>query len=80
MSTQKIVETWEREKGMMLVVADHTLLKKNVSEDEFMKLTDTQGWRGVNYTDRIKFLNDNGYEVNRENLTNPELSAIPRET
>ena len=79
MSTQKTVEVWEREKGMMIVDADHTLLKKNLSADEFIKLSDHRGWRGVNYSNRVKFLQANGYEVSRENLMNAELSAISRE-
>jgi hypothetical protein len=33
---------------------------------------------GVMYDDRIKFLKDNDYELTRENLIDPELSAKPK--
>ncbi len=39
-----------------------------------------EDWRdftGVNYEDRIKFLEENGYEVNHANMINPELSHRP---
>jgi len=64
----------------------------NLSYEEASKLTDkkakelfenletpeTPEFTGVSFDDRIKFLEDNGYEVSRENFTT-DLSARPKE-
>lgn len=69
----KTIEDWERTRGIILV--GNVDLKKSLTGDEFQELCDTQAWTGVNHTDRIKFLQDNGHDVNRANMTDPSLSA-----
>lgn len=50
----------------------------SISEKEFLQIPITDK-TGVNHSDRIKFLKDNGYEVTRENMIDSSLSARPKE-
>lgn len=47
---------------------------EDITEKEFLAL-DLADKYGVNHDDRIKFLKDNGYDITRENMVNPDLSA-----
>lgn len=48
--------------------------------EAFKKLVrDNPGeFHGVNYSDRVKFLQDNGYEITRDNMMDSRLSAKQR--
>jgi len=50
---------------------------RTYSREEFDAIVkaDFHGFAGVNYKYRVKFLEVNGYEVNRENLMDGNLSA-----
>lgn len=48
-----------------------------LSDDEAFELFKEGEGIGVSFEDRIKFLEDNGYEVTRENLVDPSLSTKP---
>lgn len=68
----KSITDWERKKNVVLV--DHDDLDRVVSEDDFNKMVAEEQTVGVNFADREAFLTDNGYELTRENLVNPDLS------
>lgn len=68
----KTIEQWEQERG--LVVDDVSNPKKKVSEAAFNDLMASNNFKGVNHKDRVQFLEANGHDVTRENLTNTELS------
>ena len=53
--------------------ASATDLKKSMTEEEFDAI-ETKHLHGVNFEDREKFLKDNGYEVNRANMMDRDLS------
>lgn len=73
---KKPVTQWEKEQLMVVNIPDgDKLLDKEVTADEFKSLVDKHNFVGVNHEDRIQFLEDNGYEVNRKNMVDPELSA-----
>lgn len=78
MSETKSVEEWEIQKDL-LITGDVDLTEKMTWEEL------TQRWNilgedatGVIHADRIKFLEANGYETTRENMTR-NLSARPPE-
>lgn len=72
----KTISEWEAENGCIVI---------NLNPSD--KLTEAQ-WNaidisdkfGVNHTDRIKFLKDNGYEVTRDNMIDGSLSAKEAES
>lgn len=74
MSSKKLITTWEKEKGLILLnVKDPS---QKISEEDFNDIL-AQGMQshiGVNHEDRIKFLKDNGHEVTRENMINGFLT------
>lgn len=71
MDRTQTLEQWEREKGY--IVKGDVDINKQLSEAEFEAIPHGER-HGVNHADRIKFLQDNGYEVTRENMINPNLS------
>lgn len=73
--TKKLITTLEKEHGIMLIGSID--VKRKYSDDEFtVLLADSKTeYVGVNHEDRVEFLKNNGYEVTRENMTNPELSV-----
>jgi hypothetical protein len=79
--SKKQFKTWEIEKGLFAVDESAYDSTQMLSEEEFMQLwVDGEGqFVGVSYEDRIQFLNDNDYEVTRENIVNADLSVKPRE-
>lgn len=70
---KKIVAEWEKELGQFL--NGDVAGNKQVTQDEFIELTQEQGFIGVNYELRVEWLKENGYDVTRENLTNSDLSV-----
>lgn len=77
MAKGKKFEEWEKHFGLISKVYDPEKHKDTMTEDEFKEATmsNLDDVVGVNHDDRIKFLKDNGYEVTRENMANPDLSA-----
>lgn len=69
----KTLSEWEVEKGVLVIDGNP---KDAMTEAEFNAIDIGKKW-GVDHARRIKFLEDNGYKVNRENMINPELSAKP---
>lgn len=73
----KKIETWEREKQMMLPNLNGRDPSDRVSEDEFnAMLIDKDGQvtaTSVDVEGRSEWLEANDYEVTRENLMNPDL-------
>lgn len=61
------------------VARNKKLLPKTTDVDEFMEYVipriDTAEFIGVNYKDRVEWLEANGYELTRANLINPNLST-----
>lgn len=72
----KTIGELEREKGVV-ILGDINPNEKISKEDFKNLLLSPLNYVGVNYEDRIKFLKDNGYEVNRANLTDWNLSTKP---
>ena len=75
----KTFSDWEKEKGAFANDTKKYPGNKKMTESEFMDafLGNQTEFTGVNYEDRVKFLEDNGYKVTRDNLLNPELSSKP---
>lgn len=69
------IELWEKEANLLFTNITDDGLKKEITSDEFQNTIATSPFIGMNHSDRIKFLKDNGYEVTRENMANPELSV-----
>lgn len=71
----KTIAEWEREKGVMFLDARKHPVNKKVTEDEFMEILQTSEgeYRGVTHDDREKWLKDNGYDVTRANMLDPDL-------
>lgn len=78
---KKTFEKWEIERGMFAKDLSLFNSSKEITLEEFNDITSNNlnVIVGVNYKDRVQFLRANGYEVNRENLMNSELSAKPVE-
>ena len=70
---KKTIQEWEKEKGF--IITDKSIdIDKQITEEEINAIP--VGLKhGVDHKSRTEFLVSNGYEVTRENLTNPELSA-----
>lgn len=76
MSDKKKLTEWEREKGVLIKTATGNALTELLTEEEFTKYI-TENFHnicGVNWTDRIEFLKQHGYEVTRANITDSSLS------
>ena len=73
-------EQWEEKIGIISDHFDPKTKDNKLTEDEFRELAmpTNDSFRGVMHEDRIKFLKDNGYELTRENMCNPDLSAKPK--
>lgn len=91
MTESKTLLEWEETMGLMFT-GDVHLDRKLVGivpgsepqiddeeKDELQAYMRKNPYLGVNHADRTKFLEDNGYEVTRENMMNVELSAKPPE-
>jgi hypothetical protein len=72
---KKTLKTLEKERGVMFI--GDVDLSQRLSEEEMDELLakDYTTYVGVAHDDRTKFLKDNGYDVTRENMMNPDLSA-----
>lgn len=70
---KKTIDAWEREKHYM--VQGKVTASKEVTEDEFLELAQTQGYLGIDHDAREKLLKDNGHTVSRANMLNGDLSA-----
>lgn len=80
MSDKKKFSEWEKEKGLLYIKATDKQLAGDVTEQEFLDaVVDEAGHypHSLNWDDRTKFLQDNGYDLTRENYINPDLSARP---
>lgn len=73
MEDKMTIEQLEIEKGFFLTF-DHDP-KNTMDPDEFIQYALENGAVGVNYNARVEFLQENGYEITRENLMNPDLSV-----
>lgn len=76
--TQLAISEWEKHTGRFL--KDDTDVSEIVTLTQFNQIATLNNTIGVAYEDRVQFLEDNGYEVSRENLINPELSARRKDT
>lgn len=76
--TKKDLLTWEKEFGVIIQNVDQKKLSEKVTQDEFSALLSDVVYVGVNHEHRKEFLEANGYEVTRENMSNPDLSAKPK--
>lgn len=72
----KTLEQLEKARGVLFTT--NMDLTKRYTDEEFDALlaTKTSSYVGVDHEDRTKFLKDNGYDVTRENMVNPDLSGI----
>lgn len=70
----KIFTDLEEQFGVVFEGDFETVSK--LTEEKALKLFSEGKYTGVTFSDRIKFLKDNGYEVTRDNLVT-ELSAKP---
>lgn len=77
---RKTFEEWEKDRGLFAKDLGQFKSSKEMTQDEFLQLfyANSGSFVGVNYKDRVKFLEANGYEVSRENLI-ADLSAKPVE-
>lgn len=73
----KTIEEWEKELGF--IVIDDTDISKKITGKEAGELFMSPSAKGVDHEQRIAFLKENGYEVNRENLADHELSSTKGE-
>lgn len=75
---KKVITDIEKEAGIVAYNPDRTKKIKTVEAILADYSENPEAYCGVNYTDRVLFLEDNGHEVTRENLVNPDLSANPK--
>jgi hypothetical protein len=68
----KTLQEWEELHNCQIKNEDDG--SKKLTEDEFQDIPRSQR-HGVIHKDRIEFLQDNGFEVNRENMIDHRLSA-----
>lgn len=71
MATTKKLSEWEKQKGMVVKPPVDDVL---MTEEEFDDI-DINDKVLVAYEGRVKFLEDNGYDVTRENMVDVYLSA-----
>lgn len=69
----KTIESWERAIGVMLNIDIDQ--DRSITREEFNDLMNAHGFTGVDHEQRLKFLQDNGYEPSRSNMRNHELSV-----
>lgn len=74
MNDTKTMSEWEQVKGCIVTTATQDDLSDPMTEEEFDAIPKLEK-HGVNYSDRIKFLQDNGYELTRANMIDSDLSA-----
>jgi len=82
MSDKKTIAQFEEEKGMMFLDLTGINLKHKVTEEEFGELAATDNYknvRGVAFDERKEWLSNNGYELTRANMLNPELPTVQPE-
>lgn len=79
MSDKKTFNEWEIEQGVLVIGTLTKDLEKQMTKEEFEAVAYKDGKfpHGVNWTDRTKFLENNGYAVNRKNMVDSSLSAKP---
>lgn len=77
MNETKTIRDWEKQKGFIVKTA--TDLDQQMTEQEFDAISLSEK-HGVDHESRTQFLNDNGYEVTRENMINTSLSAATDDT
>ena len=70
--SKKTLEAFEKERGF--IILGDIDLKREITEEELLELMHSNGFHGVDFEKRIKFLEDNGYEVTRDNLIDSSLS------
>lgn len=68
---KQTVEAWELEKNEILL--GDVDIDQEVTERGYEDLRDEYGVMGVVHGERSKWLKENGHEVTRENLANPDL-------
>lgn len=71
---KKSIIDWEKIQGKVIVDVSKIDLQKKVTLDEFTKIADENIYYATDYEFREKWLTDNGYEINRENLLNADLT------
>ena len=76
---KKTFSEHEKESGKFALEVGKYGGSRTMSREEFDNIVKSHmsEFTGVDYKNRVKFLEANGYEVNRENLINAELSAKP---
>lgn len=76
MDDKKTLREWEQECGFIVKDASEKELNKQFTQSEAWARAVPEGDRfphGVSWNDRLKFLEDNGYEPTRENIANGDL-------
>lgn len=78
--TKKLITTLEKERGLLFLGKIDE--KKKLTDDEFDELLseNTNNFVGVDHEGRTKFLEDNGYEITRENMVDSTLGVRPGTT
>lgn len=76
---KKTLSQLERERGVIIQGASANRKFTDEEFNAFLAETDSANIIGCNHEDREKFLRANGYEVNRKNMIDSELSAVPEE-
>lgn len=77
MAKVKSFSDLEKITGMFAVDESKFADQADMTQEDYMALvmSNPADFVGVSYDDRIKFLKENGYEVNRHNIVNADLSA-----
>lgn len=78
MLEKKSYTQWEKELGVINIKASAEVLQSKLTKEQFIEAWGDEVPQGVNHKDRVKFLEDNGYEVNRQNMADASLSAKPQ--
>lgn len=73
--SKKSLEQLEQERGVLLL--GDVDLSEQFTDDEFTEImtTGSRQYIGIDHESRIEFLQANGHEVTRENMTDTTLSA-----
>lgn len=78
MAVKKKFNTWEKEFNCIVVDATDKQLDSKITEEEFRDIAypaPGQFAQAIFWADRIKFLEDNGYDVTRQNISDANLSV-----
>lgn len=77
----KSLEDWEKQRGFLTVDRKkYPANKKMTAEEVDVLLHDTPGaTMGIMFEERIKFLEDNGYEVNHKNMLDSSLTVVQKD-